>query len=415
MFFNATVSLFTKFYDFIKKNRTSLSVVNFILGILCAYTESQYFPAAFVKSFSTNLISLFIGSLKFISLPLIFSAIMVGFTGDDVTKTKILVKKVIFYTFFTTAIAALVGLLSYSIFFPESIVFSLESANFTLKPVIEYFINVFPSDIFSPFISKNPLSVAILAFILGISFIKISPLHRVSAQSFFNIVNNMFLELAKIVINWSVVMFWAFGSMIFYEFSQDSETSSMIFRYFVCISTSNLLHAFIIIPLFLLSKKISPLQLFKKVLPVLSFAFFSKSSASTLPLAMTAAKDKLGVSEYVYKTSLPMCTILNMNACAAFILTSVLFVNYMNGMSIDITMMLSMVLISIICAIGNSGVPMGCFFMSSAYLSYSSSDLHIMSMILPFYLILDMLETATNIWSDLSVTVIVDEEMRNGV
>jgi Na+/H+-dicarboxylate symporter len=36
----------------------------------------------------------------------------------------------------------------------------------------------------------------------------------------------------------------------------------------------------------------------------------------------------------------------------------------------------------------------------------------IMGAILPFYAFLDMVETALNVWSDLSVTAIVDKELR---
>ena len=66
--------------------------------------------------------------------------------------------------------------------------------------------------------------------------------------------------------------------------------------------------------------------------------------------------------------------------------------------------------IATIAAVGNAGVPMGCYFLASALLASMDVPLHLLGIILPFYSLIDMMESALNVWSDGCVTVLVDEE-----
>ena len=67
-------------------------------------------------------------------------------------------------------------------------------------------------------------------------------------------------------------------------------------------------------------------------------------------------------------------------------------------------------MIATVAAIGNAGVPMGCFFIASALLTTMNLPLTLMGIILPFYALLDMLESAINIWSDACVTLAVHQK-----
>lgn len=54
---------------------------------------------------------------------------------------------------------------------------------------------------------------------------------------------------------------------------------------------------------------------------------------------------------------------------------------------------------------------MGCYFVSTAFLVAMDIPLNILGVILPFYSLIDMLESAINVWSDCCVTVAVDKEL----
>ena len=73
--------------------------------------------------------------------------------------------------------------------------------------------------------------------------------------------------------------------------------------------------------------------------------------------------------------------------------------------------LVSWILIASIAAIGNAGVPMGCYMLSSAFLAAMGVPLQLLVVILPFYALIDMLESAINVWSDSCVTAMVDADM----
>lgn len=68
--------------------------------------------------------------------------------------------------------------------------------------------------------------------------------------------------------------------------------------------------------------------------------------------------------------------------------------------------------VATVAAIGNAGVPMGCFFLASSLLTTMGVPLTLMGVILPVYALIDMVETAINIWSDACVTLMVDKELK---
>ena len=62
-------------------------------------------------------------------------------------------------------------------------------------------------------------------------------------------------------------------------------------------------------------------------------------------------------------------------------------------------------------AIGNAGVPMGCFFLSASLLASMNVPIVLMGVILPIFAVIDMIETTLNVWSDSTVAAMVDRDM----
>lgn len=79
------------------------------------------------------------------------------------------------------------------------------------------------------------------------------------------------------------------------------------------------------------------------------------------------------------------------------------------GIDINYSTILTWIIIATIAAIGNAGIPMGCFFLSASLFSSMNIPMPLLGMILPVYSVLDMLETSLNVWSDSCVTVAVSK------
>ena len=101
-----------------------------------------------------------------------------------------------------------------------------------------------------------------------------------------------------------------------------------------------------------------------------------------------------------------------MNGCAAFIFVTSLFVMQNGGVDLTLITMLVWLFISVIAAIGNAGVPMGCYFLTLSLMSGIGAPIAIMGIILPVFTVLDMIETAENVWSDSCVAAMTDRDLK---
>ena len=147
-------------------------------------------------------------------------------------------------------------------------------------------------------------------------------------------------------------------------------------------------------------------------MPAVLMALFTKSSAATLPVTMDTAEKRLGIQKNVARFVLPICTTINMKGCAAFILVTSLFVMQQNGTELSLGTILLWLLISVVSAVGNAGVPMGCFFLTLSLMSGIGAPVAVLGIILPIYTIIDMVETAENVWSDSCVSAMVDRDFQ---
>ena len=102
-----------------------------------------------------------------------------------------------------------------------------------------------------------------------------------------------------------------------------------------------------------------------------------------------------------------------MNGCAAFILVTSLFLMQNGGVNLSIGQMILWLFIAVIAAIGNAGVPMGCYFLTLSLMTGQGAPIGIMGIILPIYTIIDMIETAENVWSDSCVAAMTDKDINN--
>ena len=182
-------------------------------------------------------------------------------------------------------------------------------------------------------------------------------------------------------------------------------------KYTAVVLGGNIIQFFIILPLFLLVRGLNPLHVFRKMAPAVAVALFTKSSAGTLPVTLASAEKNLKVNPTVSRFVLPICTTINMNGCAAFILVTSLFVMQNAGFEITLGTMVTWLFVAVLAAVGNAGVPMGCYFLTLSLMSSLGAPLGLMGVILPIYTIIDMIETAENVWSDAAVCAMTDHDL----
>jgi Na+/H+-dicarboxylate symporters len=355
----------------------------------------------------------FVNFLKLVSLPIVFLSIVSTASGmEGIHQIKQLGKRVLFYTILTTMIAATVAMILFMIIQPvhmhNAVAVATESAP-TGMNYVEYLIQIIPSNIIQPFYENHVIGVLFLAVVFSFAILTIPSEGRKTLHSVFHSLYQAVMKLCGVLIDVIPVAIFAFIVLFVRDLNEGLEVQSLAW-YLLCVLLANLIQAFIVLPIILKWRNVSPVQLFKAMYPALSAAFFTKSSAAALPIAIKVAQERANISERVANFSLPLCTTINMNACAAFIYITVLFVSMSQGVTYTFVEMCIWIFLATLAAIGNAGVPMGCFFLSSAILASMNVPLYIMGVILPFYSLIDMLESAINVWSDACVTACVQND-----
>ena len=321
------------------------------------------------------------------------------------------------YTLLTTFAAAAVGALLYVVVAPGNLpaedICSTQPSNISPQTSFyDHILNVIPNNIVKPFLEGNVLSLLLLAFAVGIGLSKLpeSENKSVVVKGLLGLQDLLFLLIRGLI--WTLPLgIVAFSTQLFVQVSAGIVADS-IGKYVLVVLSGNVIQFFIVLPLFLLARGLNPIHVLGKMMPAVMMALFTKSSAATLPVTMESAENRLEVRKDIARFVLPICTTINMNGCAAFILVTSLFVIQNGGTTLTLGTILLWLLISVVSAVGNAGVPMGCFFLTLSLMSGIGAPVAILGIIMPIYTIVDMVETAENVWSDSCVCAMTDHDLQ---
>ena len=389
-------------------------VVGAVLGVLGLDWLNQLMN--FVATVYTRLFQL-------LAVPTIVLAVITTFATFGSKGSGKVFTRTLLYTLLTTFAAAIIGAVLYTIVAPGNLPAEALSAEgvqeenvqlTTLNTQLSYYdhiLSVVPNNIVKPFLEGNVLSLLLIAFAVGIGLSKLpdSENKKVVVKGLLGLQDLVFLLIRGLI--WTLPLgILAFSAQLAAQVSAGVVADS-IGKYVLVVLGGNVIQFFIILPLFLLIRGLNPIHILGRMMPAVLMALFTKSSAATLPVTMESAEQRAGIRKEIARFVLPICTTINMNGCAAFILVTSLFVMQNGGTPLTFSTILLWILISVVSAVGNAGVPMGCFFLTLSLMSGIGAPIAILGIILPIYTIIDMVETAENVWSDSCVSAMVNHDL----
>lgn len=355
---------------------------------------------------------------QLLAVPTIVLAVITTFATFGSKGSGKIFGRTLIYTLLTTFAAAAIGALLYVTIAPGNLpVESLAQGESTAieapqQTYYDHILSVVPNNIVKPFLEGNVLSLLLLAFAVGIGLSKLpeSESKTVVVKGLLGLQDLLFLLIRGLI--WTLPLgIVAFSAQLSAQISAGVVADS-IGKYVLVVLGGNVIQFFVILPLFLLARGLNPIHVLGRMMPAVLMALFTKSSAATLPVTMESAEQRLGVRKEIARFVLPICTTINMNGCAAFILVTSLFVMQNGGTPLTLGTILLWILISVVSAIGNAGVPMGCFFLTLSLMSGIGAPVAILGIILPIYTIIDMVETAENVWSDSCVCAMTNHDIK---
>lgn len=393
------------------------------LGALVVGTVLGMLGVGWIDSVTNFVATIYTRLFQFVAIPTIALAVTTTLARFGTQKdTGRIFRHTLTYTLLTTVAAAAVGMLLYRFIAPDNLPLDAIQGDTGIDSVkqelgdasyMDYIIGIVPDNVLRPLVEGNVLSLLLIAVAVGIALARMPETD--SKRTLMNGLNGL-QNLVSTLIHWLIdilpIGIIAFAAQLSAEVTAGTVVTS-IGKYVAVILGGNLLQFCVVLPLFLMARGLNPIRVARAMTPAVLMALFTKSSAATLPVTIQSAEERLGVASRVARFVLPICTTINMNGCAAFIFVTSLFVMQNGGVEITWGTMIMWLFISVVAAIGNAGVPMGCYFLTLSLMSGVGAPIAIMGIILPVFTVLDMIETAENVWSDSCVAAMTDRDIRN--
>ena len=145
----------------------------------------------------------------------------------------------------------------------------------------------------------------------------------------------------------------------------------------------------------------------QKIISAPLTAFSTASSSATLPVTIDCAHRKAGISKRVSGFVLPLGATINMDGTALYECVVVIFIAQMYGVDLSFATQMMIVLLALLTSIGVAGVPAASLVAITVILTAVGLPVEAIGLILAVDRILDMMRTATNVFSDLSGSCVI--------
>ncbi|RKQ31517.1 L-cystine transporter [Oceanobacillus halophilus] len=263
-------------------------------------------------------------------------------------------------------------------------------------------LNFIPNNIFLDMTGDRPTStiaVVLFSIIVGIAVLGVRRKNPEQADLFIKIVNSLYAVVMRIVT--LILRLTPFGVLALMTNMVASTNFAGIIELgkFVLASYVALIAMFIIHLILVGVFGLNPMTYLKKVIPVLGFAFTSRSSAGTIPLNIQSQRQALGVNEGVANMSASFGATMGQNGCAG-IYPAMLAVMIAPTVGIDPLspgFLLQLVLIIGISSFGVAGVGGGATFAAIIVLSSMGLPVGLAGLLISVEALIDMGRTALNV------------------
>ena len=354
--------------------------------------------------------------LQMIVMPLVFISILSAITklnqAGSLGKISLSVLSVLLLT---TAIAAAIGIAMVYLFdlSAEGLVAGerelaaqakvegrvAQLSNLSLPAMLLSFI---PKNPFAELTGANPTSIistVIFSGFLGVAALSLAKEDRVLGERIaqgVETLNKLVIRLVRFVIR--LTPYGVFALMV--KMAATSKWADILnLGNFIVASYLAILLMFIVHGILLFFAKINPLAYYKKVLPTLSFAFTSRSSAATLPLNIETQTNKLGNNSVIANFSATFGATIGQNGCAG-IYPAMLAVMVAPTVGIDpfsFQYITTLILVVAISSFGIAGVGGGATFAAIVVLSSLNLPLALVGLLISIEPLIDMGRTALNV------------------
>jgi len=402
-------------------------VAGLVAGLVLNYWGSDSSLTTTIVSFVQPIGIIFLKMLKMVIIPLVLSSIFMAIVnlGSPDELGSLGIKSLIYY-FSTTFIAVLIGLVVVNIINPgigvdissigsslseaQSLKFQSSADTGLLKTIIGVVVDAIPTNPFRAMADMKILQIIVFSLFLGVA----SLLNRKVATPLINFMESL-EGISMILIDWimKVAPFGVFALMLTVIANTGFDAVLGLSKYMLTVLIGLFVHFIFLIFLASWRAKKSPAFIVKGCLAPMLTAFSTSSSASTLPITMSAVQDNLGISEKTSQFVLPLGATINMDGTALYESVAVIFIGQAYGLDISVSQQIIIFLTASLAAVGAAAIPGAGLVTMSIVLSAVGFPLDGIALILAVDRILDMFRTSINVFGDCVGTVVVESFSKN--
>lgn len=171
---------------------------------------------------------------------------------------------------------------------------------------------------------------------------------------------------------------------------------------------------FVVHGVLLASTGINPLRFFRKIAPVLSFAFTSRSSAATIPLSIEAQTRRIGVPESIASFAASFGTTIGQNGCAGLYpaMLAVMVAPTVGINPLDPVWIATLVGIVTISSAGVAGVGGGATFAALIVLPAMGLPVTLVALLISIEPLIDMGRTALNVSGSMTAGTVTSQLLK---
>jgi dicarboxylate/amino acid:cation (Na+ or H+) symporter, DAACS family len=365
----------------------------------------------------------FLRMLFMIVIPLVFASISLGVAGlGDLRKIGRVGGKAMGYFLGTTFLAAFFGLAMVLIVDPGSAVpnevkqeLMATYATDAQGKVEQQAVSGFGIETFVNIVTRNPVKSAADSDLLGIIFfglmfgVALTQLKPERAEPMIKVLEALNDVVIFIV---GVAMKLAPYGVVGLIFGVTSRFGFALLKplggYVFVVMAALILHLVINISFILkFVVGLNPLVYFSRSKAAFVTAFSTSSSAATLPTALRASQEGLGIPPQIAGFVHPLGTTMCMNGTSIFEGITVIFLCQVFGVELSLGMMMVVIVMAVITAIGAAGVPGGSIPLLVGILAMMGVPGEAIAIVLGIDRILDMSRTVVNVAGDISAAAFV--------
>ena len=365
---------------------------------------------------------IFLHAINMIVIPLVFLSTVLGISTMTDTKSmgRIAVKTFLYFIV-TAVLAAVVGVIVTDVLRPGYGTHKTEvDAGEIMKKVestesstlMDKIVDIVPSNIFEAFSSGNILPIIFFSLLLGYFITKIHTNRQATINNIFESFSDAIMALTNFIIHFAPLGIFAIVMVLVGKQASDLGALKECFRNFaffvIVVWISLIVMGGIVLPIMVgLMAQVSPIKHLKQIYSALMVAFSTSSSYSALPLIISDAKEKMGVSNNIASFTVPLGITFNKIGTIVYECVAVIFVAQAVGMDLTAAQQVSLIGASIVTVLGAPSVPMAGVITLAVLLAAMGLPTDYIGMFMAIDILCDMPKTLLNAYSVSCSAIIV--------